>query len=210
MIWLIVTVLILALLVAGAAYLMQVHRPSGVKGWRGLANRFLTWLRSGLERLLRRDRDDAPPSRFPAVMSRPAPARPAAGPVASGPEPPLAPLNVAPGEVPPVFIPALAWLAAFEPDSDEDMMGLGRGLAAFELAFAEAVDAALHSCIAPGIRLDPLSVAGMGDYADLRADSAHAAMDIWRAFLRVYDEVKQFRAAGGVLPKDGDFLTGDA
>ena len=109
-----------------------------------------------------------------------------------------------------MFIPALAFVSDFEPEDDTHLMGLGRGLAAFELAFAEAIDTALQNCLAPGIRLDPMSVAGMGDYADLRADSAHMAMDIWRRFVTVYDEIKAFRAAGGTLPKDGDFLTDEA
>jgi hypothetical protein len=194
------------LVLAAGAYLLFVHHPGGTTMWA----RFLTWLRSLLRRVFRGTGDE-PPSRFPAARPRPAPVRPSVGPAPGdgGGLAPL-PLDVGPGEIPPVFVPALAFVRDFEPEDDTHLMGLGRGLAAFELAFAEAIDTALQNCLAPGIRLDPMSVAGMGDYADLRADSAHMAMDIWRRFVTVYDEIKAFRAAGGVLPRDGDFLTDEA
>ena len=72
----------------------------------------------------------------------------------------------------------------------------------------EALEAQLDHCLTV-LRLDPVALQGLADYADQKADHAQGAVQIGRMINAVYAEIREFRASGGVLPKDGDFLTGD-
>ena len=72
----------------------------------------------------------------------------------------------------------------------------------------EALEAQLDHCLTV-LRLDPVALQGLADYADQKAEHAHGAVQIGRMINAVYAEIQEFRSGGGVLPKDGDFLTGE-
>lgn len=171
--------------------------------------------RAGLRELwqrfqARRDRKVLPASSrapIPPALRPPAPRRPAGpAPVAPALEP--APLDVTPAEIPPVFMPVLAHISGFEAEHDTDLLAFTRGLAAGDLAMGEALEAQLDHCLHV-LRLDPVALQGLADYADQKAEHANGAVLIGRMINAVYAEVKEFKANGGVLPKDGDFLTGE-
>lgn len=149
-----------------------------------------------------------PPAARPAAPRPPAPRRPAAA-APGGPGPALepVPLDVTPAEIPPAFAAVLSHISGFEAEDDTDLLAFTRGLAAGNLGMAEALEAQFEHCLTV-IRLDPVALQGLADYADQTAEHAHGAMQIGRMINAVYAEIKEFRASGGVLPKDGDFLTG--
>jgi hypothetical protein len=202
--------LALVLLVAAGAYLLYVYRPA--EGAAGRVAQLSAWLRSRREHWIAwrdRPRGPGPSDKLAPRPARPAPPRPAVPPPPGpGPGPAAAGTVLAPGEVPPAFAPGIVWLESFDPEADTDIMDLSRGLAAFTLAYARSVDAIMERCLTE-IRLDPLSVAGMADHADEAAELAHSALGIERQLVTVYGEILAFRANGGVLPKDGDFLTAE-
>jgi hypothetical protein len=100
----------------------------------------------------------------------------------------------------------VAETGSFEPEDDAEMIAHFRREIAFQDAHANAfrsmLDHLLHA-----VRADPSSVHGISEYADVRADSAHDAAGMLRRYLTVYAEIKEFRANGGVLPVDGDWIT---
>lgn len=157
----------------------------------------------------RRGTNNAPPAPVSAAPRPPAPRRPPGAP-SSGGGAPLAPVpvDVTPAEIPPAFTPLLAHVSGFEADEDADLMAFTRGLAAGDLALADALQAQLDHCVTE-LGLDPVSVQGFADYADDKAEHAQGAMQIWQRFAAVYAEVQNFVSSGGVLPKDGRFLTGE-
>ena len=145
----------------------------------------------------------------PAAPRPPAPRRPA-GPGPVDPGAPLAPVpvDVTPAEIPPAFAPLLSHVSEFDAAEDGDLMTWTRGLAAGDLAYGEALQAQLEHCVTE-LGLDPVSVQGLAEYADQKAEHAQGAMQIWQRFATVYAEVQNFVSSGGVLPKDGSFLTGE-
>lgn len=166
--------------------------------------RLLDWV----QHLLGRDAGAAVP--VAASPRAPAPSRPAgAAPRDAGPALDPVPVDVTPAEIPPAFGPLLAFISGFEAAEDADLMAFTRGLAAGDLAYSEALEAQLEHCLTV-IRLDPVAMQGLADYADAKAEHAQGAMRIGQMINAVYAEIQAFRANGGVLPKDGDFLTGDA
>lgn len=100
----------------------------------------------------------------------------------------------------------VAETGGFEPEDDAELIAHMRREIAFQNAHAGAfrnlLDHLLHS-----VRADPSSVHGVSEYADVRADSAHDAVGMLNRYLTVYAEIKEFRANGGVLPIDGDWIT---
>ncbi len=114
-----------------------------------------------------------------------------------------------PAEIPPAYGPLLSFISGFEAAEDADLMTFTRGMAAGDLATADALHAQLEHCLA-GIGLDPVSIQGLADYAEQRAEHAQGAMQIWQRFAMVYREIQEFVASGGVMPKDGRFFTGEA
>ena len=180
----------------------HLYRMCGLAraGLRELWQRFQAW----------RDRKAVPAAAgTPPAPRPPAPRRPA-GPAPGDGDVPLAPVpvDVTPAEIPPAFAPLLAFVSGFEADEDADLMAFTRGLAAGDLALADALQAQLDHCVTE-LGLDPVSVQGLADYADDKAEHAQGAMAIWQRFATVYAEVQNFVSSGGVLPKDGRFLTGE-
>ena len=187
------------LLLAGA----HLYRWAGLgrAGLRELWERFQAW----------RDRNVAPPpaTSAPAAPRPPAPRRPA-GRAGTGSGIPLepVPVDVTPAEIPPAFAPLLAHVKEFEAEADTELLAFTRGLAAGDLAYSEALEAQLEHCLTV-LRLDPVAMEGLADYADGKAEHAQGAMRIGQMISTVYAEVQAFRSNGGVLPKDGDWLTGE-
>lgn len=187
-------------------------RRQRIRNWLGAVRLTLgdirrNWyrLQDWVQHLLGRDAGAAVP--VSAAPRPPAPLRPAgAAPAAPVLEP--VPLDVTPAEIPPAFTPVLAHISGFEAEHDTDLLAFTRGLGAGELAMGEALEAQLDHCLTV-LRLDPVALQGLADFADSKADHAQAAVQIGRMINAVYAEIQAFRASGGVLPKDGDFLTGD-
>lgn len=99
--------------------------------------------------------------------------------------------------------------ADFHPDSDSQLLDWMSGETSGILAYGEAV-AEVHEHCVSGIRLDPAAMAALHDVADAAADFAEAMARAREKFRQVYEGPREFVADGGVLPKDGDFLQGDA
>ena len=59
------------------------------------------------------------------------------------------------------------------------------------------------------IGLDPVSLAALHDYADAAAEAAQAMAAARQKFASHYQEVREFAAAGGLLPHDGRWITGE-
>ncbi len=191
---------------AGAAWSLHAHGP--LSGW--LADHLPPWLIRWLMRL--GEWLDS------GETKRPMPARPAPPPVPA----PRAPARDLP-DLPPVpavdtdvtgmaLSPAQAAVvsetSAFEPGDDADLIAHFKREIAFQGAHADAFRSLLDTCL-HAIGLDPSSVQGIGEYADVRADSAHDAAGMMHRFLTVYAEVREFVANGGVLPADGRWITGE-
>lgn len=184
----------------------HTYRLAGLAraGLHELWQRFQAW----------RDRDATPQpaaAPAPAAPRLPSPRRPAGPPPAfsdGGALTPV-PLDVTRDEVPAAFVPLIEHISGFEAAEDADLQVFTRGLAAGELATGEALQHQLEHCVT-AIGLDPVSVQGLADYAEQKAEHAQGAMQIWQRFAAVYAEVQAFIADGGVLPKDGNFLTGES
>ena len=203
--------IVLAILAAFSAYLWHVYRPGqGAAPDAPLLARFFAWLRSLLDRALARFRGAASPGPSPRPAPRPpAPRRPAGpAPAGPGPAPGPVPADLTPAEIPQAYGPLLSHIAGFEAGEDADLHVFTRGLAAGELATGEALQAQLEHCVAE-LGLDPVSVQGLAEYAEQKAEHAQGAMQIWQRFATVYAEVQEFVSSGHVLPKDGRFLTGE-
>ena len=219
-----IVVLILAIS-AGAVWLIFRRHPSesaDPADWgqrlrlaRAHLYRWATLARAGLRELWERfqasrDRKAVPaPAAGPRAPRPPSPRRPAgAAPRDAGIVLEPVPLDVTPAEIPPAFTPVLAHISGFEAEHDTDLLSFTRGLAAGDLAMGEALEAQLDHCLNV-LRLDPVALQGLADYADQKAEHAQGAVQIGRMINAVYAEIREFRASGGVLPKDGDFLTGE-
>jgi hypothetical protein len=99
-------------------------------------------------------------------------------------------------------------MSDFEPDSDEAYLEWAGGLVAGLATAGEAVADVYDTCV-ENVRLDPAAMASLHDVADAFADAATAAAYARQKFASHYSEVREFVAAGGVLPADGDWLTGE-
>ena len=77
------------------------------------------------------------------------------------------------------------------------------------LAYGEAVADVHEHHVSAGIRLDPAAMAALHDVADAVAEAAGAMAHARERYKEVYEAPRQFVSDGGVLPKDGDFTTGE-
>jgi hypothetical protein len=95
-----------------------------------------------------------------------------------------------------VHVPAL-WaalvevVAAFEPDTDEDLINHTAGEAAGILAYADAVRNRADTLL-NAIGLDPAYVAGHLEFADEFADLAAIAAMVNKRFHALYDALRQW------------------
>jgi len=97
----------------------------------------------------------------------------------------------------------------YEPGSDEELLDWMASEVAGISSYGEAITDLYETCIDADIRLDPVAMAALHDAADASADFAAAMAYARQKFASHYAEVREFVAAGGVLPKDGDFITGE-
>jgi hypothetical protein len=96
----------------------------------------------------------------------------------------------------------------FEPETDEELLDWMASEVAGISTYSEALTDVYETCVG-SIRLDPVAMAALHDAADAAADFATALAYARQRFAAHYGEVRQFVGAGGVLPKDGDFITGE-
>ncbi len=99
--------------------------------------------------------------------------------------------------------------SGYEPENDEDLLDWMASEVAGISSYGEAITDLYETCIDADIRLDPVAMAALHDAADASADFAAAMAYARQKFASHYAEVREFVAAGGVLPKDGDFITGE-
>jgi hypothetical protein len=98
--------------------------------------------------------------------------------------------------------------ADYEPEDDADLLAWMGDQVAGMLGYGEAV-ASVHEHCVNAVRLDPAAMATLHDVADAVADAAEAMARAIEKFKQVYEGPREFVSDGGVLPRDGDFLTGD-
>ena len=96
----------------------------------------------------------------------------------------------------------------FEPNSDEELLGWMAAQVAGISTYGESLADLYETCV-EGVRLDPVAMAALHDAADAAGDFATAMAYARQKFAAHYAEVREFVGEGGVLPKDGDFITGE-
>ena len=112
------------------------------------------------------------------------------------------------GTVPGEWKNLVAITADFEPEDDADLLAWMasevNGMSAYAEALTEVYETGVSS-----VGLDPVSLAALHDTADAAADAAQAMATARQKFAAHYAEVREFAAAGGLLPHDGRWITGD-
>ena len=98
--------------------------------------------------------------------------------------------------------------ADFEPEDDGHLMAWMASEVNGMSAYAEAITDVYETGVS-GIGLDPVSLAALHDYADAAAEAAQAMAAARQKFASHYAEVREFAAAGGLLPHDGRWITGE-
>jgi hypothetical protein len=96
----------------------------------------------------------------------------------------------------------------FEPEDDGHLMAWMAGEVNGMSAYAEAITDVYETAVS-GVGLDPVSMAALHDYADAAAEAAQAMAAARQKFASHYQEVREFAAAGGLLPHDGRWITGE-
>lgn len=96
----------------------------------------------------------------------------------------------------------------FEPEDDGHLMSWMAGEVNGMSAYAEAITDVYETAVS-GVGLDPVSMAALHDYADAAAEAAQAMAAARQKFASHYQEVREFAAAGGLLPHDGRWITGE-
>jgi hypothetical protein len=112
------------------------------------------------------------------------------------------------GTVPGEWKALVAITADFEPEDDAELLAWMaaevNGMSAYAEALTEVYETGISS-----VGLDPVSLAALHDTADAAADAAQAMATARQKFAAHYAEVREFAAAGGLLPHDGRWITGD-
>ena len=96
----------------------------------------------------------------------------------------------------------------FEPHDDAELLAWMGGQVAGMLGYGEALGDVHEHCVS-AVRLDPAAMAALHDVTDAVADAAEAMARAIERFKQVYEGPREFVGDGGVLPRDGDFLTGE-
>ena len=141
----------------------------------------------------------------------PAPAaNPNGGNVAPPTAPPAAPAvrrsaMPAPGS----WDPLVSDTRDFEADDETELLDWMADQVKGMVAYSEAVADVQEHHVSDAIRLDPAAMAALHDVADAVAEAASAMAIAREKYKEVYEAPRQFVAEGGVLPKDGDFTTGE-
>ena len=77
------------------------------------------------------------------------------------------------------------------------------------LRYGEAIAEMHEHHVSAAVRLDLAAMAMMRDVAEAAAEAASVMAQAREKFKEVYEAPREFVADGGVLPKDGDFMTGE-
>ena len=132
-------------------------------------------------------------------MAPPAPASPPAAPAA----------RRATGDVPGSWDPLVSDTHDFEAGDETELLDWMADQVKGMLAYGEAVADVHEHHVSAEIRLDPAAMAALHDVADAVAEAASAMAHARERYKEVYEAPRQFVSDGGVLPKDGDFTTGE-
>jgi len=112
------------------------------------------------------------------------------------------------GTVPGEWKNLVAITADFEPEDDAELLAWMASEVNGMSAYAEALTEVYETGVS-AVGLDPVSLAALHDTADAAADAAQAMAGARQKFAAHYAEVREFAAAGGLLPHDGRWITGE-
>jgi hypothetical protein len=96
----------------------------------------------------------------------------------------------------------------FEPEDDAHLMAWMAGEAAGQASYAEAITDVYETAVNT-VGLDPVAMQALHEYAEAAADAAKAMADARARFAAHYQAVREFTAAGGVMPHNGRWITGE-
>jgi hypothetical protein len=102
----------------------------------------------------------------------------------------------------------IAATADYEPEDDSALLDWMAGEATGMAAYAESITDVYDTAVS-GVGLDPVPLAALHDYADAAAACAEAMAAARAKFADHYAQVREFAAAGGLLPHDGRWITGE-
>jgi len=102
----------------------------------------------------------------------------------------------------------VAAAGGFEPETDAHLTAWMAGEAAGMAAYAEAVTDVYETAVNT-VGLDPASMQALHEYAAAAATAARAMAAARARFTAHYQAAREFTAAGGVLPHDGRWMTGE-
>jgi hypothetical protein len=98
--------------------------------------------------------------------------------------------------------------ADFDPDNDTALLEHMAEEVAGMLGYGESLTEMHETCVS-GVRVDPAAMAMVHDCAEAIAEAAGVMAGAVNRFKEVLAQPREFVADGGVLPKDGDWLTGE-
>jgi hypothetical protein len=98
--------------------------------------------------------------------------------------------------------------ADLDPGSDTELLEHLSEEVAGMLGYGESLTE-LHETCVNGVRVDPAAMECVNDCADAIAEAAGVMAQAINRFKEVLEAPREFVADGGVLPKDGDWLTGE-
>jgi hypothetical protein len=112
-------------------------------------------------------------------------------------------------DVPAVFRAVIDWIDAFVPADDAELHEFLKGLAAGLHGIGASVNGLYELCTSPGVRVGESGMSATRSAADSVADAANAVTSAANTLANYYAGITGEVAAGVVLPKGGDFVTGE-
>jgi hypothetical protein len=98
--------------------------------------------------------------------------------------------------------------ADFEPEDDADLLSWMAGEVTGMTLYAESITEVYETGVNT-VGLDPVSLAALHEYAEAAAEASEAMAHARAKFAAHYSEVREFAAAGGLLPYNGRWMTGE-
>jgi hypothetical protein len=98
--------------------------------------------------------------------------------------------------------------ADLDPENDTALLEHMAEEVAGMLGYGESLTEMHETCVS-GVRVDPAAMAMVHDCAEAIAEAAGVMAGAVNRFKEVLAQPRDFVADGGVLPKDGDWLTGE-
>ena len=112
--------------------------------------------------------------------------------------------------VPPVMRAVIAWIDDFEPENDADLHEFLLALAAGLHDVGASLNDLYEMCTSPAVRIGKGGMSATHTAADAIAEASAGVAGASNALAAYYEGVSEEVNAGVELPKDGDFITGDA